>query len=224
MRYLSMFLVASVGFAASLSKTEVTGEYVEARNADVYTGPCFANAEAGLIGELAVFGWKIDHGTFDGVKLDGLGVVAAIKARQTLGDRFGDGFYPVKSVLIVDEKAGAEQRLALKKFAERMSGDLLQNIVRVDYRPISLAFENGNLHSMRATLVAGELAKIVTRPMNNGDHICTNEETWYQPLTRVDHAMPAYALANSFRGNGLNTTWSWPEKRSAFVASFHLSD
>ena len=105
-----------------------------------------------------------------------------------------------------------------------MSGDLLQDVVRIEYRPISLEFAGGNLHSARATLVAGELAKIATRPLHQGDHLCGNEETWYQPLTKVDHAMPAFALANSFRGAGLGTIWSSPDKRSAFVASFHYDD
>jgi hypothetical protein len=36
--------------------------------------------------------------------------------------------------------------------------------------------------------------------------------------------MPAYALAHSYSGKGLNTTWSSPEKRSAFVGSFQLND
>ena len=46
----------------------------------------------------------------------------------------------------------------------------------------------------------------------------------YQPLTPVDHAMPAYTLANSYSGAGLGTSWSSPYKRSAFVASFHYSE
>jgi len=36
--------------------------------------------------------------------------------------------------------------------------------------------------------------------------------------------MPAYALANEYRGQGLDTTWSNPYKRSAFVASFQYRD
>jgi hypothetical protein len=32
--------------------------------------------------------------------------------------------------------------------------------------------------------------------------------------------MPAYALANQFKGQGLDTTWSSPDKRSAFIGTF----
>ncbi len=73
---------------------------------------------------------------------------------------------------------------------------------------------------MKASQTAGNLAKITTRALNGGDHICRNEEVWYRPLTKLDHAMPAYSLANQFQGQGLDTTWSNPDKRSAFVGSF----
>ena len=216
-------LAAGSVYAASLPANSVRGEYIEARTADVYTGPCFANSEVDLVGNLAVFGWRIDKGTFDGVKLDGLSVVGAVKASNTLGN-VSTSAYPVKAVLIVDEKASPEQRLALKAFAQRMGGDLLGDIVRIESEPIAFAVTDDNIHTASATLSAGTLAKIETRAINAGDHICHNEETWYRPLTKVDHAMPAYALANSYKGAGLGTTWSSPEKRSAFVGSFSLND
>lgn len=213
---------ASLSLAAGLPATSVRGEYVEARTADIYTGPCFANSEVNLVGELAVFGWKIGKGSWEGVSLDGLGVVGVVKASATLGD-VHSAVYPVKSVLIVDEKASPEQRIALQRFARQMGGDLLQDVVRVYYQPVELRFANDDLHSMQATLQAGHLAAIATRAIGNGDHVCSNEETWYPPLTNLDHAMPAFALAHSFQGEGLGTRWSSPDKRSAFVGSFQYS-
>lgn len=221
---LSLCLTGATMMAAGLqNRTQLAGEYVEARTADVYTGPCFANSEVDLVGNLAVFGWKVNKGMWQGVSLDGLSVVGVVKANSTLGDVHGTA-YPVKSVLIVDETATPEQRLALKSFAQRMGGDLLQDVVRVDYQPIQFTLEGDNLHSAKAKLSAGTLAQIQTRAINSGDHLCSNEVTWYPPLTKLDHSMPAYALAHSYRGTGLNTTWSSPEKRSAFVGSFHLAE
>jgi hypothetical protein len=220
---LSLFLAGSVFAAGLQNQTNVHGEYIEARTADVYTGPCFANSEVDLVGNLAVFGWHVNEGTYDGVKLDGLSVVGVVRANSTLGNIYGSA-YPVKSVLIIDDSASTEQRLALKSFAQRMGGDLLQDVVKVEYQPVELTFKDDNLHTRVASLTAGSLAKIQTRAINEGDHLCSNEETWYSPLTKVDHAMPAFALAHSFKGSGLNTTWSSPEKRSAFVGSFQLTN
>ena len=215
-------LFVTFSLAATALLAGVQGDYIEARTADVFTGPCFANSEVELVGNLAVFGWRVNKGSFQGVNIDGLSVVGVIRASGTLGNIHG-ATYPVKAVLIVDEKASPEQQLALKGFAQRMGGDLLQDIVSIKSQPISFEID-GNLHNAKAKLSAGTLAAIQTRAINSNDHLCTNEETWYGPLTKLSHAMPAYALAHEFTGKDLNTTWSSPEKRSAFVGSFQLND
>lgn len=218
-------LFCASAFAAGLPNVgnTVSGDYVEARTADVYTGPCFANSEVGLIGDLAVMGWKINKGSWDGVPLDGLSIVGVVRAKSTLGD-YSMASNPAKAVMIVDSKATPEQALALRSFAKHQGGVLLSDVVRVDYAPVDLAFLNNDLHTMAATLTAGSLAKIETRALAEGDQICHNELTWYPPLTALNHAMPAYTLANDFKGTGLNATWSSPSKRSAFVGSFSATE
>lgn len=210
---------AGLSFSAGIPAHNIYGNYVEARTADVYTGPCFANSEVGLTGELAVFGWKVTKGAWQGVDLDGMSVVGVVRAHHTLGDVY-ESAYPVKAVMIVDNRANPEQRLALQNFAKHMAGDLLQDVVRVDYQPIDLSFADNDIHSMKATLTAGNLAKISTRALKEGDQICHNEEVWYRPLTPLNHAMPAYSVANEFGGKGLGTTWSSPGKRSSFIGTF----
>ena len=220
---LSLSLAAAAAWGASLPSSSVRGEYVEARTADVYTGPCFANGEAGQTGDLAVFGWRIDQGSWQGVDLSGTSVVGVVRATGTLGNDFAPQG-PMKSVLIIDDKATVEQRMALKSFAQKMGGDLLAHIVRVDYQPIALSVKDNNVHTASATLKAGEMANVSTRPLSDSDHICHNESVWYQPLTKLDHAMPAYTLSQGFQGQGLNTTWNYNNKRASFVGTFHYSE
>jgi len=214
---------AALAFAAPLPTKQIRGTYVEARSADVFVGPCFANSEVEMAGNLAVMGWKIEQGTWEGVNLAGLGVVGVVKASATLGDVHHTA-YPVKSVLIIDETATPEQRLALKSFAQRMSKDLLSDVVRIEYKPVTLTVENNNVHTATAKLQAGALAAIQTRGIRKADQVCSHEDVWYPPLTEVDHAMPAFTLAHNYKGDALGTTWSSPEKSSAFVANFHLSE
>jgi hypothetical protein len=121
---------------------------------------------------------------------------------------------------MVDTKANPEQRLALQSFAKKMGGDLLQDIVKVDYVPINFEVADNDLHSMKVKLTAGSLAEIETRAMNAKDHTCGNESTWYPPLTQLAHSMPAVAVEHSFQGDGLGTKWRSPDKRSSFVGSF----
>src|SRR6266511_5387673 len=63
----------------------VNGAYVEARTAEVFTGGCIMNSEAETMGKQAVLAWKVDRGTFNGVTLDGLSVVAALSGDANLG-------------------------------------------------------------------------------------------------------------------------------------------
>src|SRR5215207_2946353 len=96
--------------AAATHTAPISGQYVEARTCDVWTGPCFANADFNLSGKNAVMAWRVDRGSLNGVKLDGLSVVAAIRASDTLGL---EQSAPAQVVLIVDSRATTEQRAAL---------------------------------------------------------------------------------------------------------------
>ena len=213
---------------AAIPASAISGDYLEARTSDVYTGPCFANGEVNLAGREAVVAWHVSEGSWKGVAVDGLAVVAAVRAAATLGDPFGDP-YPAHAVVVVDERATPEQRDALVGFAREMAGDLLGNVVSVTSAPIEMTVVGaGGSHDDHAhhaaggsaTLKAGDLVELRTRGLNHGDHLCGNEEVYYPPLTPVEDAVPAVTLAHAFRGAGLGMTWSSPDKRSAFVAHF----
>jgi hypothetical protein len=225
-RIVFSLLGAAALCAAATPTVEVEGNYVEARSADVNAGSCFINSEVQLVGNLAVFGWEIKHGTWKGVNLDGLKVAAAVRAASTLGDVTGEA-YPVRSLLILDERADAGQRQALKEFARRMTGDLLQDVVREERLPITFTVEGASIHEARVSMSAGTLAAIRTRAIEAQDKVCGHEENFYPPLAQTDHAMSAYTLENRYNGDStqaLNTRWSLPYKRSAYVATFHLAE
>src|ERR1017187_3328615 len=86
------------------------GTYLEARTCDVWTGPCFANADFNIGGKQGVMAWRIDKGQAGDVSLDGLSVVAVVLAGNTLGLEQRS---PAKAVIIVDSKANDAQRAAL---------------------------------------------------------------------------------------------------------------
>ncbi len=152
------------------------------------------------------------------MKLDGLTVAAAVRARATLGDPYGKP-YPAQSVLMVDDAANAAQREALIALAKHQGGELLANVERVEYVPVILDVPT-NPQSGHAVLRAGRLATIVTRPLNHHDHICGNEANYYPPLTKVEHATSAVALTDEFNGDGLGSQWSTHGRRSAYIGSF----
>ena len=63
----------------------LSGSYVEARTAEVFTGGCIMNSEAETVGKQALLAWKVDHGSFNGIAIDGLSVVAAVSGDRNLG-------------------------------------------------------------------------------------------------------------------------------------------
>jgi hypothetical protein len=208
---------AALAFAGCMAQAAVNGDYIESRSADVYTGQCFANGEVGLNGDQAILAWHIRTGSWDGVKLDGFSVVAAVKANATLGDPYADP-YPAKSVLIVDQRANAQERAALVAFAKHQGGKLLANVVNVVNAPVEIQVQAE--HHGSASLKAGNFLTVQTRSINDNDHLCGNEGIFYQPLSQVSHAMPAVALTDSYSGGSLGRTWTLHDKRSAYVGTF----
>ncbi len=210
-----LFLLSAWAIPGSAA---LKGDYLEARTEDVYTGPCFAMSEVGLTGQEAILAWKVNEGDWQGVPLSGLSVVAVVRAHATLGDPYHDP-YPAQSVLIVDSRASSQQRMALAAFAASKAGNLLDHVVRVETAPIQMTVEHGELHGA-AKLVAGNFARIETRSLCQGDHLCGNETVYYPPLVALAHSMPAFTLDSSFSGQGLGEVWKNVDKRSAFVGSF----
>src|SRR6266516_2875885 len=115
-----MVLAALVGLSGSslLAGTSISGKYVEARTAEVFTGGCIMSSEADTVGKQAVLAWKVDRGSFNGIALDGLSVVAALSGDVNLGMTELGGDKPaVRSAMYVDARANAAQQLALVAMA-----------------------------------------------------------------------------------------------------------
>jgi len=210
----------------------IRGEYVEARTADVFTGPCFSNAEVFITGKNAVMAWKVTEGCWKGVKLDNLCVAAAVVGSTTFSE---DQPEKAQCVLIVDSKATNQQRDALVDLAKSLGGARLSHVANVTMARMVLKVEDHTAseadtahtsHSMpkapRATFWAAGLAQIVTRPLDERDHACGNEVVAYPPLSAGVEAKPAYTLGHSFKGEGLNAQWADPNCRSSFVGHFSL--
>ena len=205
--------------ATSVQAAQISGEYIESRTCDVYTGPCFANGQIGQAGREALMAWKVDKGSWNNVDLAGLGVVLVMNANDTLGfnPSFAVNPFPVTSVILVDSKANPDQRAALVAFIKDSEPKLAEKVVRVDSVPITLV--NDHLAG-KGQLVAGKVAKIETRAMSKKDCVCTNESIFYPPLTKISNSQPAYALKMSFEGQGLESTWDLNGGRSAFLGTF----
>ena len=211
-----MTVAATAAFA--VTQPSISGNYLEVRSCDIYTGPCFGNAEMGLTGKEAIMVWSVKEGSWQGTSLDGLSVIAVVRTDTTMGNvkyepRSG------KAMLIVDEKASPSQQEALKSLAQTMAGKLIKEVAAVKTAVID-AKMGGCTESGCAAVKAGNLVNISTRCFGDNDHVCGNEDVFYPPLTDVEGAIPAYTEVAAFNGKGLDATWQLIGQRGAFLASF----
>jgi hypothetical protein len=222
MKITSLLLMATLAtvFAGDTTEPTITGHYVEARSCDVFTGPCFANAEMGLTGKEGILVWSIQQGGWQGVDLQGLNLIAAVKTDATLGDV---QFQPRKgeTVLIVDSRATPAQRTALTDFARSAAANVIGKVVSIHSTTIN-ATVGGCAKSGCAKVTAGNLIELSTRCLGSDDHLCGNEDMYYPPLTSVKEAHAAFTEIASFQGKELNVTWANAGTRSAYIGKFSL--
>ena len=197
-------------------KGRITGEYVEARTAEVFAGGCIMNSEAETMGRQAIMAWRITSGSFDGVPLDGLTVAAAVAGDRNLGMREMGGEEPteVKAIITVDARATAAQRDALVRLARELSGGLITNVIRVDTAPLRFATTQ---HYVEVS-VPDSVMLTVNKEMTH-DPSCGAMQ-WFKPFTKLQTSAMGVAEAHTFSGQGLGTRWSAPNKRSAFFGTF----
>jgi hypothetical protein len=219
MKSLTALLLAAlvvVGMLPGVASAQITGDYLEMRTCDVYTGPCFANAEMGVTGREALLAWSIDSGKHNGIDLSGLKVVVAVSASDTLGDGIVAKPDPIKSVVLIDSNATCDQRAALLDFAVAHAGKLAGKVQRVDSAEISLKVDHVD---MAADLAAGDEVALKTRKLAKGDCVCSNEIRYYQPLVKIENSAPAYTLLGKFAGGGLGASWTHLG-RSSYLGTF----
>jgi hypothetical protein len=219
MRYALMTVLlvaaASTGLTAEPG-ARITGEYVEARTAEVFAGGCIMNSEAETMGRQAIMAWRITSGSFEGVALDGLTVAAAVAGDRNLGMREMGGEEPttVKAIITVDPRATTAQRDALVRFVRAMSRGLITQVVRVETAPIKFATSQRYVE----VSVPESMQLTVNKEMKH-DPSCGAMQ-WFKPFSTLEHAAMGVAEAHSFSGQGLGTKWSAPDKRSAFFGTF----
>jgi hypothetical protein len=192
----------------------LTGTYVEARTAEVFAGGCIINSEAGTTGREALLAWKVDKGQFNGVRLDGLSVVAAVAADANLGiHEIGGEVAHARTALFPDARASEAQRRALVAMAKALSNGIVNDVVEVSPAPIDFVAGANDIR------VATKTVRLTVEKEMSHDASCGNKQ-WFSPLSSVHHAELGTAAENAFNGTSLGTKWSDPNKRSAFFGTF----
>ncbi|HTK75551.1 MAG TPA: DUF1326 domain-containing protein [Gemmataceae bacterium] len=210
----SLAMMTATIVSLSARVPTITGTYVEARTSEVFAGACVVNGEAATTGREALLAWKVGHGGFNGVPLDGLAVVAAVVGDVNLSiHEIGGDAARTTAALFVDTRATNVQRDALVALATRLSGGTVNQVVAVKTVPIEFV---ESAHDVR---VSTEGVRLVVEKHMDHDVTCGNKQ-WFGPLSTVERADMGGTVENAFSGPMLGTKWSDPNKRSAFFGTF----
>ena len=181
----------------------------------MFVGGCELGNEGEAAGRQAVMAWRVARGTYDGVALDGLSVVAAVAADTNLGYHELGGRRPsvVKAAVMVDARANAAEREALVAMARSLSNGLVSDVVEVTAVPITFVQNDAAVQ-----VAAGDAVLAVTKRLDH-DPNCGAQQ-WYSPLATVAGAEVGVTNVTGYSGGSLGTRWRQLDRKSAFYGTF----
>lgn len=209
---LAILAISAGTLLADGDRKGVRGEYVEARTCAVWIGSCFANGEVNLLGKNAVVGWSVTEGSWDGVAVDGLKVVAVLNAEGTLHTKY-EG--KVSAVIYVDKNATEAQAAALVAMAKALAPDHLGDVRKVERKAIAFSRKG-----VEAAVTVDKEVQVKTAPVCLCDKASCNAYLFYPAFSKSTEVESAKSLAHSYQGESLGVRWSDPERQSAMVGTF----
>jgi hypothetical protein len=211
--------LVALGLAGGVKAADrpVTGDYVEARTAEVFTGPCILGSEGEVSGKEAIMAWRVSRGAVNGVALDGLSVVAVVAADRHLSlHEFGaPAPTTIKSVLMTDSRATAAQQQALVSLVRSLAPDMFKQVISTKPVPISFHKDKDSVQ-VAAGSAKLDVATEFEHPMTCG------ATRWFNPLSRTDGTKPALTRTQEWSGPEFGAQWTQFDRKSAFSGTFTL--
>lgn len=196
------------------SNGSIVGDYVEARTAEVFVGGCQLGNEGESAGRQAVMAWRVTKGSYNGIVLNGLSIVAAVAGNTNLGwyELGGKKAAVVKAAVMIDERANPAQRLALMALARTLSNGLVSDVAEVKAVPITFRRD-----ADRVDVAAGDAALSVLTKLDH-DPTCGAQQ-WFSPLASAEAAV-GVTRTLGYWGSALGTRWNQTDRKSSFVGTF----
>jgi hypothetical protein len=205
----------ALGVGVEASDPGVTGDYVEARTAEVFTGPCILGSEGEVSGKEAIMAWRVARGSVSGVALDGLSLVAVVAADKHLSLHEYGAPRPtsIRAVVMTDNRATPAQQQALVAMARALAPGMFNEVIAT--RTVPITFERGN-DSVHVSAGAANL-DVVTE----FEHPTTCGATrWFNTLSKSRGSKPGLTRTQEWSGADLGPQWKQLDSKSAYVGTF----
>jgi hypothetical protein len=154
----------------------------------------------------------VKEGSWDGVSVDGLKIVAVLNSEGTLHTRY-EG--KVNSIVFVDKNATECQAKALLAMARALAPDHLSDVRKVERREIAHSRKG-----IEATLTVEKEIQVKTKAICLCDQASCNAYLFYPAFSKSTEVESAKTVAHSYEGGQLGVRWSDPERQSAMVGTF----
>jgi hypothetical protein len=215
--FAALLLTAPLALSASGGATAVSGDYFEARTAEVFAGGCIVGSEGESGGREAILAWRVGRGQVNGVALDGLSIVAVVSSDVNLSTHELGGAAPtrIKTAIRVDERATPAQREALVTMARSLAPSMIREVIDLKAVPVSFTRDADHL-----AVTAGEASMEVETKVDHSPNCGAIQ--WYNPLAKVNGSALGHTKSEAWSGSSLGTQWSMGDKRASFFGSFEL--
>jgi hypothetical protein len=211
--------LVGLGAVAGLRAADpiVTGDYVEARTSEVFTGPCIMGSEGEVSGKEAILAWRVSRGAMNGVTLDGLSVVAVVAADRHLSmHEFGaPAPKSIKSVVMIDSRATAAQQRALLSLARSLAPAVMTDVVATKTVPITFRKDKEGV-AVSAGAAKLDIATEFEHPATCG------AARWFGTLSRTDGSKPGLTRSQEWSGAEFGSQWTQYDRKSSFFGTFSL--
>jgi hypothetical protein len=202
---LAMILACAFSVMASSSKmakqaTGLKADYVEARTASVYAGPCHINGELMTTGNDALIAWRFDNG---------VRVIAAVSCADNLMHK--DAARQSEIVIDSPSKNAGDATLAAI-----MSHDsaTLGKVLAVRHGTINFSLKD---HEYRIDAPGFGSMDIQGLP----DAACCLQpnNVWFEPLVKVNGRMVGYTVNANYSSGVAGATWQREDENGAFYGT-----
>jgi len=212
-------LLASMCAVFGSDKTTVTtavplqGDYVEARSASVYCGPCHYNSELMTSGRDAVMAWNFTSGSWDQVNLAGVRVMAVVSSDENLISGT-----PHRSEIAVDTSATAAQAKAAVEAIRARCVKTLGNVLSVRRIPITFTKQSENYD-----VSAKGFADLSVEAMPDATCCLQPNDICYSPLISMSDRNVGYTDEAAYDAGTLGYTWERSGENSSFYGTFKFN-
>ena len=187
------------------------GDYVEARTASVFAGPCHYNGEWVTTGNDAVMAWNFTTGQWHGTNIAGVRVMAVVTSNSNLKDQSA----PRKCEILVDSRATQSQSNAVINAILSRDASSLGTVTAIRRGPIQFQHIDDEF-----TVSSPGFATLDVQSMP--DMACCKQPNlvWYSPLQKLTNGMVGYTVDAQYSAGTVADAWERSDENGAFYGAF----